>query len=122
MAKILLAGIDRAVSFPIIRALAAGHHTIESKPIDVSPAEAARADVILAAGEEHSYLNLLRAVHFQRPGLPFIVVSRLPETSQWLDALEAGATDYCAAPFEPIQLQWILDTALHNYRPPAVAA
>jgi len=44
------------------------------------------------------------------PGLPVIVVSRLPEDREWLDALEAGAADYCAPPFEVIQLRWLIDT------------
>ena len=43
------------------------------------------------------------------PQLPVIVVSRLPETEEWLDALEAGAADYCAPPFEVIHLRWLLD-------------
>ncbi len=43
-------------------------------------------------------------------GLPVVVVSRLPEVEGWLDALEDGAADYCAAPFEPVQLRWLLDT------------
>ncbi|WP_321477113.1 hypothetical protein [uncultured Paludibaculum sp.] len=41
---------------------------------------------------------------------PVVVVSRLPEVDGWLDALEAGAADYCAAPFETTQLRWLLDT------------
>ena len=44
------------------------------------------------------------------PHLPLVVVTRLPENSRWLDALEAGAKDYCGAPFEHAQLQWIMDT------------
>lgn len=44
------------------------------------------------------------------PHLPVIVVSRLPETDEWLDALEAGAADYCAAPFEIIHLCWLFET------------
>jgi DNA-binding response OmpR family regulator len=44
------------------------------------------------------------------PHLPVIVVSRLPETDEWLDALEAGAADYCAAPFEIIHLRWLFET------------
>ena len=44
------------------------------------------------------------------PHLPVIVVSRLPETDEWLDALEAGAADYCAAPFEMIHLRWLIET------------
>jgi hypothetical protein len=41
--------------------------------------------------------------------LPVVVVSRLPEVDGWLDALEAGAADYCAAPFEAVQISWLLD-------------
>jgi hypothetical protein len=37
------------------------------------------------------YLNASREA---RPTLPFIVVTRIPEMGVWLDALEAGATDY----------------------------
>jgi hypothetical protein len=36
------------------------------------------------------------------PQLPVVVVSRLPEVRAWLDALEAGAADYCAASFESV--------------------
>jgi hypothetical protein len=51
--------------------------------------------------------SLRRALrHF--PRLPVVVVSRLPEVATWLDALEAGAADYCSAPFESIHLDWIL--------------
>ena len=35
-------------------------------------------------------------------------ITRLPDVPRWLDALEAGARDYCGAPFECIQLRWIL--------------
>jgi hypothetical protein len=45
-------------------------------------------------------------------GLPVVVVSRNPDMSGWLDALEAGASDYCAAPFERIHLHWILEAQL----------
>lgn len=44
------------------------------------------------------------------PGTPVVVVSRLPEVDGWLDALEEGAADYCAPPFESIQIRWLLDT------------
>jgi hypothetical protein len=46
------------------------------------------------------------------PRRAVVVVSRLPEVRAWLDALEAGAADYCAAPFESIQLNWILQNQL----------
>jgi len=40
------------------------------------------------------------------------VVSRFPDVKQWLDALDAGASDYCGAPFERVQLHWILNSVL----------
>jgi DNA-binding response OmpR family regulator len=44
------------------------------------------------------------------PHLPVIVVSRLPDANEWLDALEAGAADYCAPPFEVIHIRWLIET------------
>jgi DNA-binding response OmpR family regulator len=49
------------------------------------------------------------------PAPPVVVVSRLPEVSRWLDAMEAGANDYCAAPFELKQLGWILKSNLPSF-------
>ncbi len=64
-------------------------------------------------------LSLLRETY---PHLPVIVVSRLPDCKQWLDALDAGASDYCGAPFEPIQLHWILNSVLAPGRRPTPCA
>jgi len=54
--------------------------------------------------------EMLKTALVRFRGLPVVVVSRLPEVEGWLDALEDGAADYCAAPFEPVQLRWLLDT------------
>lgn len=48
------------------------------------------------------------------PKAPIVVVSRHPEVSCWLDSIEAGATDYCAAPFETSQMKWILETSFRS--------
>jgi PleD family two-component response regulator len=56
------------------------------------------------------------------PDVPIVVVSELPDVNSWLDALEAGAADYCAAPFEAIQMRWILDTHLRQLRRAYAAA
>ena len=55
-------------------------------------------------------------------GTPVVVVSRLPEVDAWLNALEEGAADYCAAPFEAIQLSWLLQTHLAGLQPGREAA
>lgn len=46
--------------------------------------------------------------------VPVIVVSRVPDTREWIAAMEAGASDYCAPPFECSQLRWILTSASHS--------
>ena len=45
-----------------------------------------------------------------------VVVSRLADDSAWLEALDSGAADFCAAPFEPTQLRWLLQSRLHQQR------
>jgi DNA-binding NtrC family response regulator len=56
--------------------------------------------------------QLVRELRLRYKSAPIIVVSRLAEAAEWLDALEAGASDYCAAPFETHQIRWILDSSL----------
>lgn len=65
---------------------------------------------------------VLAKVRRMNPSRPIVVISRVPEVSIWLDALEAGAADYCAAPFETVQLRWLLDSHLSVRRSNAVAA
>jgi DNA-binding response OmpR family regulator len=114
MAKIYLIGIDQSIAHPLSRAIAAENHIVESKSKDLSAAEATTADVIFAGGENRAYLPLLQAVRSECPAMPFVVVTRLPDSSDWLDALDAGATDYLAAPIEQIQLRWILESVLNH--------
>jgi len=80
------------------------------------------ADIVFAGGEPKHYLSLLRKVREARPALPFVVVTRNPETTAWLDALEAGATDYCSAPFESRQIHWLMEAALPKRRSVSIAA
>jgi DNA-binding NtrC family response regulator len=49
-----------------------------------------------------------------KPEASIIVVSRHPEVTDWLDSMEAGATDYCAAPFENSQVKWLLESSLRS--------
>lgn len=55
------------------------------------------------------------------PKTPVVVVSRLPEVEGWLDALEEGAADYCAPPFEAAQIRWLLETHAGTRRSVAAA-
>jgi DNA-binding response OmpR family regulator len=77
-------------------------------------------DIVFAGGEPSEYSPLLRRVRGRRPGLPFVVVSHIPETTAWLDAPEAGATDYCSSPFEIRQIHWLMEAALLRHRRAAI--
>ena len=50
------------------------------------------------------------------PDSPVVIVSRLPDTREWLDALEMGAADYVAGPFESVQMRWLLETHCRRAR------
>ena len=75
------------------------------------------AQIVFCAADS----GVLQQAISQFPHVPVVVVSRLPETDDWLDALEAGAADYCAAPFEPVQLRWLLDTHMRPRQARAMA-
>ena len=104
MARVVLIGIEPVAAESIRRTLALERHEIV--------VELAEADIVFAGGEPEQYLTLLGSVRAVRPDLPFVVVTRLPETAKWLDALEAGATDYCSVPVETRQIQWMMETAV----------
>ena len=64
---------------------------------------------VIFCGPDVSVVSELRSA---KPKASIVVVSRHPEVSVWLDSIEAGATDYCAAPFETSQVRWILESSL----------
>lgn len=66
---------------------------------------------IIFCGPDTGVVGALRSA---KPDTAIVVVSRHPEVTGWLDSMEAGATDYCAAPFETSQMKWILDTSLNS--------
>jgi DNA-binding response OmpR family regulator len=114
MASVLLVGLEQTTAAQISRALAVERHRVEQKTQTLGMVEIMSADIVFAGGEPSQYLSLLRQVRDQRPTLPFVVVTRVPETNEWLNALEAGATDYCAAPFESRQIHWLMEAALQK--------
>jgi DNA-binding NtrC family response regulator len=76
----------------------------------IAIAQRGRADVVFCGSR--AYQRLLDALDRGSLQVPVVVVSRIPETSEWLDAIDAGATDYCAAPFERQHISWLVHSAL----------
>jgi len=118
MAKVLLVGIEPTAAQQLRYSLTECLHHVESKPADLPADDLGSADIVFVGGKPADYLPLLRRVRRMLPRLPFIVLTRLPETSEWIDALEAGATDYFSFPLSQSQLQWLMESV----RPSRAAA
>src|ERR1017187_335075 len=106
MATILLIGLEATIADELSRVLRQLGQSVQCAaqgsgadgPGDIQLIFAPQADLI---GAQRSH-----------PGVPVIVVSRVPEVSAWLQALEQGAADYCGAPFEARQVRWALNSSL----------
>jgi DNA-binding response OmpR family regulator len=80
------------------------------------------ADAVFCDGDDEQYWKIFSGIRASLPGLPLIVVTQNPSEAKWLDAIEAGAADYCSAPFEAIQVRWILEGCLGRESAKPVAA
>ena len=105
MAKILLAGLETTIADELSRVLSQLGQSVRTA-VTGSGAEAGDIQLIFAPEAD------LAGIQRSHPGVPVIVVSRLPEVSAWLHALEQGAADYCGAPFEARQVRWALNSSL----------
>jgi DNA-binding response OmpR family regulator len=106
MAKILLLGLESAMADELSRVLRQLGHSVSVAPLKEAAIGAVDADLIFAGSED------FREALTRYPRRPVIATSRLPEMKSWINALEAGAADYCGAPFEVTQVRWVLNTAL----------
>jgi DNA-binding NtrC family response regulator len=115
--NILLFGLEDTHRAQLQEALAGYDSAIRSETFAPGrdralPPATAHADLIFCASEPACYLRLLEALERDQPSVPVIVVSPRPDVDGWLDAIEAGASDYCAPPFERSHIQWMVETAL----------
>ena len=108
MAHIVLIGLELPAQEDLGRVLSEQGHEVTLGWEDALDT----ADVLFCNGDEPAYPALVHRIRGLRPDLPVVVVTRLPETDKWLDALEAGAADYCSAPFETAQICWLLSGVL----------
>ncbi len=109
--NILLLGLEESVAAELACALRRNQQEFRSH--SCLPLEALDDfGLVFCAADRQRYVNVLAFIRRLRLPLPLIVVSRQPDTSEWLDALEAGAADYCSPPFETVQIRWIVENAL----------
>ncbi|HLY60695.1 MAG TPA: hypothetical protein VKV95_07995 [Terriglobia bacterium] len=114
--KIIIFGLAEALANDSKRVLAEQGHDVFSSPFlpaaqALTLIEQLQADFIFCDADPAHYIALLEAIRRVNSGLPLVVVSPQPDTHAWLDALQAGATDFCAPPFESASLRWILESA-----------
>lgn len=114
MAKIICAGLEECVQTDLARVLGDEGHEVVIRDAAHDAAPIDGADAVFCNGDCPSYAALLRQIRGLRPYLPVVVVTRLPESEKWLNALDAGADDYCSAPFERGQVRWILSSVLSH--------
>ena len=114
MAKILLLSLEVSLAEDLYCKLTQLLHQVQLAVADQLSTDHIDADVIFLAGDGPHFRDSFNALRSKRPDLPLVVVTRLPEVTVWLDALEAGAADYCAAPFEQQQIRWILEATLRQ--------
>jgi DNA-binding response OmpR family regulator len=106
MAKILLIGLETTLADELSRVLSQLGQSVQTLNLDSDAAETGDIQLIFAPEAE------LVSSQRTHPGVPVIVVSRVPEVSSWLHALEQGAADYCGTPFEARQIRWALNSSL----------
>jgi DNA-binding NtrC family response regulator len=125
-ANILITGLEETLAAELSRALVQFRSTVISEPYlsadqCLDTIDRTAADLVFCTAESEAYEKLLRVMQLRHRKIPIVVVSCLPEIDKWLDALDAGAHDYCAAPFEPRFLRSIVENALNSPRETTLA-
>lgn len=105
-AKVVIAGLDPQMKSELSGVL--GQLAVEVAGEDVAEPQA-------------GFCSFEALEEFRRnyPGVPVVVVGRARRASEWLDAIESGAQDYCFAPFDPGLIGWILATVSRPFVPRA---
>jgi DNA-binding NtrC family response regulator len=125
-ARVLLLGLEDSVASDLGQALKGDRHAVSAAALD-APAILARqvehslTDIVFCGGAPRDIAALVGALRELGSRVPVVVATRLPDAIYWLDALDAGAWDYCTAPFEPALVRRILENALKYPRVLAAA-
>jgi len=105
MANVWLVGLERKCAAEIARVASAAHHGVFERTDRIDTHELADAGIIFAGGAPQVQQSLVRRIRGAYPTLPVVAVLETFRLEDMLDAIEAGATDYCWTPIgqRPIQ-------------------
>ena len=106
--RILLAHLDPEVEAELNQVLANQLLEVEHPTKDESLIDWRNYDVVFCSPQIAEVTSILRASSGARRKPAVIAATRIPEEREWVAVLEAGAKDYCAAPFERSQIDSIL--------------
>jgi DNA-binding response OmpR family regulator len=110
----ILFGLENDLADELARILQhEGHDVHMTRSMDSMPFSEG-AHIVFAGGDGPDYRETVRSLVDRCPATPVVMVNRVPENSRWLDALELGASDYCGAPFEAVQVRWLVDAVLRT--------
>ncbi len=122
MAKVVFSGVESRAAQELASLLMADGHEVQRAKNNISVGALLNADVVFAGGEPEEYLPVLRRIRAANSTLCFVVIVRYPTTGEWLNALDAGATDYWASPFAIEQIRLLMTTANRHRGAAATAA
>ncbi len=120
MAIVLLLGLEDSSAEILAKLTIQAGHMSRREPLRTTWETRPTEDVIFISGDQQSYREVLGNIGRFNGAPSVIVISRLGETSGWIDALEAGAADFLAAPYTLPQVSGAIETAMA--RPRAFAA
>jgi DNA-binding NtrC family response regulator len=122
MASILMLGLENDLADQLSLVLRLEGHNVQTAESIEHVVWHRSAEIVFAGGDGPDYREVVTRLASARPDVPVVLVNRLPENSRWLDALELGAKDYCGAPFEAVQMRWLVGSVLRQPTGTAAAA
>jgi len=114
MSRIALLGLSEELAQPLAQVLRAESHQVVRKVYVQDLQHGPAPDAVFISGDNQEFCGTIAQLRESQPGLPVVVVTRQPGTRHWLDALDAGAADYCGAPFERVQVRWIMQSVVRS--------
>ena len=121
MSQVVLLGLPEDLSRQLAHLLREETHQVRRRHSLREVWLGGRPDAVFVSGDTPDFRDVIATLKAAEPHIPLIVVTRHPETSQWLDALEAGATDYCGGHFERVHVRWLMDSVPARQRSRAAA-
>jgi DNA-binding response OmpR family regulator len=121
MSRVILLSLPEDLERPLAEVLREEAHKVIRKRHVQDLRHGPKPDVVFISADDPEFCRTMALLREDQPALPVVVVTRMPRTSQWLDALDAGASDYCGAPFERVQVRWILNSLNGGARSAAAA-